>query len=164
MSTDHLPIFSGIQLAELCCLGATLSLAKHGTFDPDHILHGEPVGLSDVPQERQKSRHPFVPAARKLLNDLYQLGIHAAQWTNYRWSGKYSKRTSIFHVFISRVSSRPLDMSLPRTSWVKLNCLWIGIGYFHSSMYKWGLAPLPNCECGITNQTADHIISTCPIH
>ena len=39
-----------------------------------------------------------------------------------------------------------------------------GVGRFHSSMYKWGLAPSPNCECGATAQTADHVISSCLIH
>ena len=51
-----------------------------------------------------------------------------------------------------------------RTSWVKLNRLRTGVGRFHSSMYKWGAAPSPNCECGASEQTADHIISTCPLH
>ena len=48
-------------------------------------------------------------------------------------------------------------MSLPRTSWVRLNRLRAGVGRFHSSMYKWGLALSPNCECGATEQTADHV-------
>ena len=55
-------------------------------------------------------------------------------------------------------------MGLLRTSWVKLNRLRTGIGRFYSSMYKWGLTPLLDCECGATDQTADHVISTCPIH
>ena len=38
--TDHLPILSGIQPAELRRMGATLSLAHHGSLDPDHILYG----------------------------------------------------------------------------------------------------------------------------
>ena len=33
--TDHLPILSGIQPAELLRLGATLSLARRGILDPD---------------------------------------------------------------------------------------------------------------------------------
>ena len=81
--TDHLPILSGIQAAELRRLGATLSLAKRGTLGLDHILHGQLDGLPDVFRKRLKSRRPFVPAARKLLNDLSKLGIRAAQWTNY---------------------------------------------------------------------------------
>ena len=55
-------------------------------------------------------------------------------------------------------------MSLTRTAWVKLNRLRTGVGRFDSSMHKWGLAPSANCECGASEQTADHIILTCPIH
>ena len=66
--------------------------------------------------------------------------------------------------FIPRASPKPLGMGLPRTYWVKLNRLRTGVGRFHSSIYKWGAAPSPNCECGASEQTADHIISTCPLH
>ena len=38
-----------------------------------------------------------------------------------------------------------------------------GVGRFHSSMHKWGLAPSPNCECGASEQTADHVLTACPI-
>ena len=58
----------------------------------------------------------------------------------------------------------PPRMSLPRTSWVKLNRLRTGVGRFHLSMYKWGLAPSPNCEYVATEQTADHVISSCLLH
>ena len=68
--TDHLPVLSGIQPAELRRMGETLSLAYRGSLDPDHIL----------------------------------------------------------------------------------------------SMHKWGLAPSPNCECGASEQTADHVLTACPIH
>ena len=77
--TDHLRILLSIQPAELRRLGATLSLAKRCTLDPDHNLHGQLAGALDVPQERLRSRHPFVPAAGKLLNDLSKLGTRAAQ-------------------------------------------------------------------------------------
>ena len=29
---------------------------------------------------------------------------------------------------------------------------------------QWGLAPTSNCECGAAEQTAEHIILTCPVH
>ena len=99
--TDHLPILSGIHPAELRRLGATLSLAKRGPWTQTKHFHGQLAGLPDVPRERLKSRRPFVPAARKLLNDLFKLDIRAAQWTNYRWSAEYCTRTSVLHVFIS---------------------------------------------------------------
>ena len=38
--TDHLPILSDIQPAELRRMRATLSLAYRGSLDPDHILYG----------------------------------------------------------------------------------------------------------------------------
>ena len=36
---DHQPILSGIQPAELCRLGATLSLTNNATLDPDRIIN-----------------------------------------------------------------------------------------------------------------------------
>ena len=86
------------------------------------------------------------------------------QWTKYKWNADYLESTSRVRAFICRVSSRPLEMRLPRTSGVRLHRLLTGVGRFHSSMYKWGLAPSSNCECGATEQTADHVISSCLIH
>ena len=60
--------------------------------------------------------------------------------------------------------ARPVGMGLPRAAWVKLNRLRTGVGRFHSSMHKWGLALSPNCECGSPEQTTDHVLTACPIH
>ena len=65
--TDHLPVLSGIQPAELRRLGATLSLAYRGSLDPDHILLGVLSGSSDTGQVRLISRCLFVPGAQNLL-------------------------------------------------------------------------------------------------
>ena len=62
-SMDHLSVFSGIQPTELCRMGATLSLAHHGSLDSDHILYGLLSGSSDTHQVRLRSRCPFVPVA-----------------------------------------------------------------------------------------------------
>ena len=162
--TDCLPVLAGIQPAELRRLGATLSLAHRGSLDPDHILYELLAGPLDAHRERLKSRRPFVPAARRLLRDLSELDIRAAQWTDYKWSTEYSTSTSELRAFIPRTTTRPMGMGLPRPSWVRLNRLRTGVGRFQSSMHKWGLAPTSNCECGAAEQTADHIILTCPTH
>ena len=82
--TDHLPVLSGIQPAELRRLGATLSLVHHGSLDPDHNLYGLLSGSSDTGQVRLRSRRPFVPAARNLLENLARLDIRASAWTNHK--------------------------------------------------------------------------------
>ena len=162
--TDYLPVLAGIQPAELRRLGATLSLAYRGSLDPGHILHELLAGSLHCYRERLKSRRPFVPAARKLLQDLTELDIRAAQWTDFKWSTEYSECSSDFRAFIPRTSTRPMGMGLPRSSWVRLNRLRAGVGCFQSFMHKWGLAPTSNCECGAIEQTAEHIILTCPVH
>ena len=76
--------FTFLTLSSLC--SATLSLAYRGSLDPDHILYELLAGPPDAHRERLKSRRPFVSAAQRLLHDLSELDIHAAQWTDYKWS------------------------------------------------------------------------------
>ena len=135
--TDHLPVLSGIQPAELSRLGATLSLAYRGSLDPDHILYGLLSGSSDNLQVRLRSRRPFVPGARNLLDNLARLGICASEWTNYKWKTEYCENTSRLRAFVPETGARPVGMGLPRETWVKLNRLLTGVGRFHSSMHKW---------------------------
>ena len=162
--TDHLPVLAGIQPAELCRMGATLSLAHRGSLDPDHILYGLLSGSSDTRQVRLRSRRPFVPAARNLLDNLARLSIRASEWRNYKWNTEYCEGASRFRTFVPRTGARPVGMGLPRAAWVNLNRLRIDVGRFHSSMHKWCLAPSPNCECGASEQTADHVLMAYPIH
>ena len=144
--TDHLPVLSGIQPAELRRVGATLSLAYRGSLDPDHILHGLSSGSSDTGQVKLRSRRPFVPGARNLLDNLARLGIRASERTNHKWNAEYCKSASRLRAFVPGTSVRPIGMGLPRAAWVKFNRLRTGVGRFHSSMHKWGLAPSPNCS------------------
>ena len=111
--TDHLPILSDIHPAELCRLGATLSLSYCGSLDPDHILYGFLSEFSDARQGRLRSRCSFVPAVQNPLNNLAGLGICASQWTNYRWRREYCENTFRFYAFIARISTRPVGLSLP---------------------------------------------------
>ena len=145
-------------------MGATLSLAYRGSLDPDHILYGLLSGSADTRQVRLRSGRLFVPAARNLLDNLARLGIRASEWTNHKWNAEYCENASRLCVFVPETGARPVEMGLPRAAWVKLNCLRTGVGRFHSSMHKWGLAPSPNCECGASEQTTDHVLTACPIH
>ena len=162
--TDHLPVLSGIQPVELRRMGATLSLAHRGSLDPDHIFYGLLSRSSDTRQVRLRSRRAFVPNARNLLDDLARLGIRTSEWTNHKWKTEYCENASRLRAFVLGTGARPVEMGLPRAAWVKFNRLRTGVGRFHSSMHKWGLAPSPNCECGASEQTADHVLTACPIH
>ena len=162
--TDHLPVLLGIQPAQLRRLGATLSLAKSESLNHDHILYGILNGSSDTRQVRLRSRRPFVSAARNLLDNLVRLGICASKWTNHKWKMEYCKNASRLRAFVPGTGARPVGVGLPRAAWVKLNRLRTGVGRFHSSMHKWGLASSSNCQCGTSEQTTDHVLTACPIH
>ena len=137
-------------------------MANHAI--PDHILHGQLIGKQDAHQGRLRSKRPFAPSTWKLLDSSSELDIRVKQWTKHKWNADYLESTSRVRAFIPRVSSRPLEMSLPRTYWVMLNRLRTGVRRFHSFMHKCGLAPSPNCECAATEETADHVISSCLLH
>ena len=116
---DHLPVLSGIQPVELRRMGATHSLAYCGSLDPDHILYGVLSGSSDTRQVRLRSRRPFVPAARNLLDNLARLGIRASEWTNHKWKTEYCENASRLRAFVPGTGSRPVGMGLPRAAWVR---------------------------------------------
>ena len=117
--TDHLPVLSDIQPAELRPMGATLSLAYRGSLDPDHILYDLLSGSSDTRQVRLRSRHPFVPAARSLLDNLARLGIRAFERTNHICKTEYCEGASILRAFVPGTGARPVGMGLHRAAWVK---------------------------------------------
>ena len=116
----------------------TLSLAYRGSLDPDHILYCLLSGSSDTRQASLRSRHPFVPGAQNLLDNLVRLGIRASEWTNHKWKTDYCENASRLNVFVPETGARPVGMVLPRVAWIKLNRLRTGVGRFHSSMHKWG--------------------------
>ena len=114
--TDHLPVLSGIQPAEVRRMGATLSLAYRGSLDPDHILYGLLSGSSDTRRMRLRSRRPSVPAARNLLDNLVGLGIRAFEWTNHKWNVEYRENASRLRIFVSETGARPVGMGLLRAA------------------------------------------------
>ena len=157
--TDHLPVLSGIQPAELCRMGATLSLAYRGSLDPDHILYGLLSGSSDTRQVRLRSRRPFVSAARNLLPDL-AFALLNGQITNGTRSTAKMLPGSV--LLCPGLVPGLLGWACPEQ--LGLSSTVCGLGRFHSSMHKWSLAPSPNCECGASEQTANHVLTACPIH
>ena len=162
--TDHLPVLSGIQPAELPRMGAALFLTHRRSLDPDLILYGLLSEFSYTRQVRLRSRRLFVPAARNLLDNLARFGIRAFEWKNHKWKTEYCEGASRLLAFVPGTGARPVGMGLPRAAWVKLNRLRTGVGRFHSSMHKWGLASSPNYQCGASEQTADHVLTACRIH
>ena len=113
---EDLPVLADIQLAALHRLGATLSLENRAIHDTDHVLHGQVVGQQDAHLGQLRSRRTFVPASWKLLGSLSKLDIRVKQWTKHKWNADYLESTSRARAFILWISSRPLGMSLPRTS------------------------------------------------
>ena len=77
---------------------------------------------------------------------------------------EYCENASRLRAFVPETSARPVGMGLPRVAWVKpqppADWCW-AIPFVHA---KWGLAPSPNCECGASEQTADHVLTACLIH
>ena len=110
---DHLPVLSGIQPADFCQMVATLSLAHCGSLDPNHILYGLLSGSSDTCQVRLRSRHPFVPAAQSLLDNLARLGICTSEWTNHKWKMEYCEGASRLYAFVPGTGARPVGIGLP---------------------------------------------------
>ena len=125
---DHLPVLSGIQPAELHRMGATLSLAHHGSLDPNHILYGILSGSSDTPQVRLRPRCPFVPGARNLLDNLARLGIHTSEWTNHKWNMEYCENASRLCAFVPHTGARPVGRGLPRAAWFSLTACGLVLG------------------------------------
>ena len=70
------------------------------------------VGPTTVHEERLRSRYLFVPAARKLLNELFKLSIQAAQLTDYKLNVKYSEGQSEVRLLVPKLNARPLSISV----------------------------------------------------
>ena len=104
-----------------------------------------------------------MPAARKLLNDLSKLGIRAAQWTSYKWSAEYSKRTSVVHISFSGPVLGTLKWACPEYLGLSSIACGLALGIFTRRCTN-GVSLPRRIACGATDQTADHVISTCPMH
>ena len=86
--TDHLPVLSGIQPADLHQLEVTLSLAHHGSLDPNYILYGLLSGSSDTRQARLRYSTCLCQVRRIFWTTLPDLAFALlnGQITNGTWS------------------------------------------------------------------------------
>ena len=160
--TGYLTVLAGIPCAELCRKQATLTLARR-VLEPNHLLHHK-ITSSELEQSRRlKSKHSFVPAALKLLSNLNQLDIRAADWAKHAWSSEWNNCNTRLHHFICSTDTPSPAMHFPRRFWVRLNHLRIAVARFRPSLHNWGMVPCAACDCGVENQTAELIIAHCPL-
>ena len=160
--TNYLTVLAGIPPAELRRRQGTLTLARRA-LEPNHLLHHKIISPELRQSRRLNSRHLFVPAARELLPNLNQLDIRAADWVEHSWRSEWNNCSTRLHHFIYNIDTPPPRMHLPRRSWVRLNHLRTGVGRFRSSLRNWGMVPSAACDCGAENQTAELILSHCPL-
>ena len=158
----QLPVLAGIAPASLRRKAATLALARKAVKDDWHILHD--TTKNEVPPCRLKSRKPYNKEAQEMLSvipeDRSKDAWIAATWKQ-EWEASGPTRV---HRHVSDPEEGVKGEELSRKHWTTLNRLRTGVGRYRASMKKWGLADSAACECGEPEQTADHIINSCPLH
>ena len=130
-------------------------------MDPDHLLHH--TITREETQPRLKSRRPFASSGKDLLSTAppNETKVH---WIARMWSAGWQPSTSRLREYIVSPSMCCPGCDLLRQAWVKLNRLRTGVGRFNADMWRWGLSKSSACDCGADQQTANHIITECPLH
>ena len=127
-----------------------------------HILHNTTVDTK--PPNRLKSRHPYNKAAQEMLRSIPE-DLSTSAWLQASWKQEWEAAgPSRLHQYIWDPGDGVEGEDLPRRQWTLLNRLRTGVGCFKASMKKWGLADNAACECGEPEQSAEHIINTCPLY
>ena len=107
----------------------------------------------------------FVSAALNLLKKTMQEDqLSAVQWMKEKWRSKWESMTTPLHLQFPTPQQKHAGLDLPRLAWTCLNRLRTRVGRCNLSMHKWGLSPSATCECGMEEQTLDHILCTCPMY
>ena len=84
----------------------------------------------------------------------------AAMW-KLEWE---ASAPTLVHRHVSDPGEGVKGEDLRRKHCTTLNRLRTRVGLYKASMKKWGLTDSAACECGEQEQTADHIINSCPLH
>ena len=130
-------------------------------MDPDHLLYH--TITREETQPILKLRRPFATSGKGLLSTTLP-NETKAHWIARMWSVEWQPSTSSLHEYITSPSRCCPGSDLPREAWVKLNRLRTGGGRFIADMWRWGLSKSPACDCGADQQTANHIITECPLY
>ena len=158
----QLSVLAGIAPAGLRRKAATLALAWKAVKHDWHILHD--TTKNEVPPCRLKSRKPYNKEAQEMLSVIPEDRSKDA-WIAATWKQEWEASGPIrVHRYVSDPGEGVKGEDLNRKQWTTLNRLRTGVGRYKASMKKWGLADSAACECGEPEQTADHIINSCPIH
>ncbi|KAL3052917.1 hypothetical protein OYC64_005443 [Pagothenia borchgrevinki] len=128
-----------------------------------HILHNTTTTAALL--RRLKSCLPFNKAAQEILNSTSE-DLSRDAWLAVAWRQEWEiDGPSRIHRYIWDPGDGAIGGDdLPRRQWTTLNHLRTGVGRFETSMKKWGLADSAACECGDPEQTAEHVITTCPLY
>ena len=158
----QLPVLAGIAPAGLRRKAATLALARKAVKHDWYILHD--TTKNEVTPRRLNSRVPYNKEAHEMKSvihgDRSKYSWIAATW---KQECEASGPTRV-HRHVSDPGEGVKGEDLSRKHWTTLNRLRTGIGRYKASMKMWGLAHSAACECGEPEQTADHIINSCPLH
>ena len=127
--------------------------------DDQHTLHNI-VTASTPGRKRLQSCHPFSEHAKQLTSDAH--GKTNRAWAEGTWETRWDTTRCRLRTFIQTPSNKPIGHDLARYSLVRLNSIRTGYGRFNVNMNQMGLSPSASCECGATDQTAQH--SECPLH
>ena len=112
---DNLPILAGIQPAQLCRSGPTLSLGCRA-MGPGHLLHSALTRPPSADARRLKSRHPFVLAAQQLISLSDNSNIRAAQWADHQWNAEWADNPTRLRIFIPDTGTHPPRNDPPKKS------------------------------------------------
>ena len=158
----QLPVLAGIAPAGLRRKAATLALARKAVKDDWHILHD--TTKNEVPPCRLKSRKPYNKEAQEMLSVIPEDRSKDA-WIVATWKQEWeASGPTRVHRHVSDPEEGVKGEELSRKHWTTLNRLRTGVCRYRASMKKRGLADCAACECGEPEQTADHIINSCPLH
>ena len=153
-SVFQLPVLAGIAPAGLRRKAATLALARKAVKHDWHILHD--TTKNEVPPCRLKSRKPYNKEAQEMLSVIPK--DRSKDTWKQEWETSGPTRV---HRYVSDPGEGVKGEDLSRKLWTTMRT---GVGRYKASMKKWGLADNATCECGEPEQTADHIVNSCPLH